>query len=342
MTGAVVLACALVALVLAASVCAKPRHGRVETQQPNLRASAYLGEKDGFIFALSLPSPQVVLFSVGRFSISDRRTFFALTSYATHNRGNLGHGRVRATFPGLGRISLRFVPSGKSREGHVQRHCEGRGPVRQEGSFRGTISMRGEGGYFRFSALRAQGETRRSFRLRCRGHEAEDPPSRSLAHYAMPSVSLFGPGSTIALLYAAADTGSRFTWVRAAHSAISPLGAEAQVGTFEPGREMAIGRSAYVQGGAGTLVTSLPGEHPALATLAPPPPFHGEATMTETSSTSHSWAGTLSVSFPGLDLPLAGPDFATSLCVVSPLKTPSGCDLIAPKPLVPLRPGVGR
>jgi hypothetical protein len=100
---------------------------------------------------------------------------------------------------------------------------------------------------------------------------------------------------------------------------------------------MAIGRSAYVEGFPGTLVTSLPGAHPATATLTPPAPFYGEANYLEKSSTSHSWTGTLGVNLPGLTLPLTGPGFYTSLCVVSPLKAPNGCDFIKPRPLEPER-----
>ena len=38
--------------------------------------------------------------------------------------------------------------------------------------------------------------------------------------------------------------------------------------------------------------------------------------------------------FPGLDLPLAGPGYATSLCVQSPFKSPVPCDFLD-KPVVP-------
>ncbi|HUC00245.1 MAG TPA: hypothetical protein VMS11_10505, partial [Solirubrobacterales bacterium] len=53
------------------------------------------------------------------------------------------------------------------------------------------------------------------------------------------------------------------------------------------------------------------------------------------SSVSHGWTGTLSIALPGLDLPLTGPEVLTSLCVLSPLRAPSGCDFTKPKPLEP-------
>lgn len=99
---------------------------------------------------------------------------------------------------------------------------------------------------------------------------------------------------------------------------------------------MSIGRTGLVSGGAGTLSTSPPGVHPATATLAPPPPFHGSATFFENTAVSHSWTGTLGIALPGLDLPLTGPEVLTSLCVLSPLRAPKGCDFTrGQKPLEP-------
>jgi len=91
---------------------------------------------------------------------------------------------------------------------------------------------------------------------------------------------------------------------------------------------MPVGRSAYVEDDfPGTLTTSMPGAHPAFATLTPPAPFFGEGNFLEGAAPeSSSWIGTLGVSFPGLDLPLTGQQFETSLCIVSPLKVPAGCD----------------
>jgi hypothetical protein len=101
---------------------------------------------------------------------------------------------------------------------------------------------------------------------------------------------------------------------------------------------MAIAHSAVVSGKEGTLLTSLPGEHPASATLSPPAPFHGQAEFLENSTDSHSWTGSLGISFPGFDIPLTGHGYYTSLCVISPLKFPQGCDFIKQKPVVSERP----
>ncbi|HEU4753322.1 MAG TPA: hypothetical protein VFU47_09465 [Armatimonadota bacterium] len=128
------------------------------------------------------------------------------------------------------------------------------------------------------------------------------------------------------MLLATSRQRSRVAYLRAAHMEGEGPGAEVQAAALEIAPGMAIGHSAYAEGGEGTLLTSLPGVHPATATLAPPPPFYGEAGFHENSATSHSWSGTLGVSFPGLDLPLTGPEYATSLCVSSPFKTRVPCD----------------
>lgn len=104
---------------------------------------------------------------------------------------------------------------------------------------------------------------------------------------------------------------------------------------------MAISRSVFTGGDVpGTLTTSLPGEKPATAKLKPPWPFQGEGVYLENSATSHSWTGDLAVSLPGLQVPLTGPRFKTSLCVVSPLKVPAGCDFFKPMLVGNARPGI--
>jgi hypothetical protein len=286
----------------------------------------------------------VVLY-VGGFNQTDESLTSVTSRYVVHVKGTLARGGVRARFGSLGSLSLRFRPNGRVREHHMQRGCKGPPPVTEYGTFVGHVSFDGEGDYLHASFGRGRGEVDRSFRLRCSKGRALDLDPKSLREYATPTFSfLFSPGEgTLALLYAVAREHGRNIGIRAAHQEGSPAGAEVQAGTLESRGRMAIGRSAYVEGFPGTLLTSLPGVHPATATLAPPAPFFGEAGYLEESATSHGWSGTLGVDFPGLTLPLTGPGFYTSLCVVSPLKVPDGCDFIKPKPLRPdRRPGHAR
>jgi hypothetical protein len=155
-----------------------------------------------------------------------------------------------------------------------------------------------------------------------------------LAEAVVPVTSLVfgsGPGGSVAQLQAGERQGNRQVYLRATHMAGAPPGAEVSALAFEYQGKMPVGRSAYASSSpAGTLLTSLPGERPPSATLKPAFPFTGEATYLASSHLSHSWTGDLSVQFPGLLEPLAGPDFYSTLCVVSPLRSRYGCDFLPP------------
>jgi hypothetical protein len=113
------------------------------------------------------------------------------------------------------------------------------------------------------------------------------------------------------------------------HPEEAPPGADVELGVVDSREGMAIGHGAYLEGSAGTLLTSLPGMHPATATLAPPAPFHGKAAYSEETG---AWTGTLGVDLAGLRLPLSGPDYRVHLCVVNPLKDKDGCEFFKTDP----------
>ncbi len=313
--------------------------GKFEVQRAHVSGYAYLGKRDGYDLTLIMPSARVAVFYVSRFEQEDGSFDGSDSEYAVHVKGSLDSGVVRAKLGSLGRVSLRFLPSGRVRKHHNSNACKGRPAITEYGTFVGHVELNGEGGYLHASFTRAKGEITHSFRLECREGEAQDFGPKSLREYVEPSFGfIFSPGDgNVSLLYAASRQHGRYIGIRAAHREGYPPGAEVTLGTLESQSGMAIGRDAYLEGFPGTLLTSLPEEHPATATLAPPPPFFGEAHYLEKSATSHSWTGTLGVHLPGLTLPLTGPGFYTSLCVVSPLKAPDGCDFLKPKPLEPER-----
>lgn len=288
---------------------------------------------------LSFPTPKLAALEILEATGED--VGWASASYAVRADSRPARGILRADFGPIGRVSLRFRPTGESRRGRASRACNGPRPLIERGQVRGRIDLRGEGGYFRVDAQRAEAVREFSPRLVCRrGTALNVPPNISLRELVMPSLGIVwsSGGGTIAVLNAVAKSEGRLVALRAAHDAGSPAGASLQVITLESGHDMAIGRSLELEGGRGTLRTSLPGEHPATATLAPPRPFRGEAKLLQTSARSNSWAGSLRVRLPGLDLPLTGPRFMTSLCVLSPLKNPRGCDFAKhPEPLLPSR-----
>jgi len=331
----------VVGLLTLVFVSGAAAQGRTHTEvlRPNTGAFVYLGKAHGYELRFAMPTPRIAVLYVSKTREEISPSTFAASSYAVRVPSDaLKRGLIRARFPSLGRVSLRFEPSGKRRVHRGSSRCRGRRGVREEGTFRGTVSLEGEDGYFRAKAHSGEGILDRSFRRVCktRGDVYPGDLVRPLWSYVASGFSFkfSSIGGTVALLYAVADEGGRYIGIRAAHYEGAPPGAEIQLQTLEWRSGMAIGRLAYLEGGApGTLTTSMPGVHPAFATLAPPSPFHGEGDFYENSATSHSWTGTLGVSLPGLDLPLTGEEFKTSLCVVSPLKTPDGCDFVKTKPV---------
>lgn len=339
--------CLLIAPATIGAAEASARAG-MEVQQPRTGIGVLLGGGKNHLVGLTFPTSKLAMLSVLQASGSGEERGLASANYAVRaHRG--ANGLLRADFGSLGRVAIRFEPTGKVRKGRLPDGCRGPRPTRELGRAHGTISLEGEGGYFRVSSRGGLALRERSFRLVCeKGRAANIPPNLNLRELVFPgfSFSYSSMGGNIAVLNATAKAEGRFVALRASHEEGGPPGAEVQVGTLESGHGMAIGRGLSLRGGKGTLRTSLPGTHPATATLAPPAPFFGEASFFENSPSSHSWTGSLGVHLPGLDLALAGPRFYTSLCVLSPLKSPAGCDFAKPKPLLPARlaliPGKGR
>lgn len=335
------------ALLIAVTGVAEARTGHragVEIRQPNTSASVDLGKRGRYRVGLFMPNDRVAILSVIRFKVKrDKGALFANT-YVVRSRQSLKRGVIRARLGSLGSFSLRFRPNGKVRELGPQRGCEGGPSTTEYGRFVGRATFRGEDRYLRFSLSGGSGGITRSPRLRCDKGEAEDLVRGSLRAYVAPG-SFFATQGDIALLYVSRHSHGRYIGISAGHEEESPPGAEVRIGIVESRREMAIGRYALVLKAPGTLLTSLPGVHPATATLAPQAPFFGKATYQEEATDSRSWSGTLGVHLPGLTLPLTGPGFHTRLCVLSPLKTRSGCDFFKAEPVFDervARPGLLR
>lgn len=327
-----------IALVLppVAIAAAGPLTPGRETQRPNTGGLVYLGKAGGYEIAISNPDPHVAFLYVDRFRRGESNGTYAQAAYAVRPSSSLASGVLRARFGTIGRVALRFQPGGKVKVGRRAKHCRGSRPQTEFGVYRGSVSLRGEGGYFHLRTRAAAGTRNRTFRLSCAHGQAHQVQSKALYEYVFPSegfITTNGAGN-IAQLRAVSEAGGRYVSVRASHFQGSGPGAEVRASTLEQQPGMAIGRTVEVNGEAGTLLTSLPGEHPATAMLAPPAPFHGKAEYAENSATSHRWTGTLAVSLPGLDVPLTGASFATSLCVLSPFKARLPCDF-RDTPVVP-------
>lgn len=305
------------------------RAGKFEVQQADTAGFLRLGKEGGYEIALYMPNDRVVIFHALRRKRS-KGDFFEVTHsiYAVHNLGALEHGVVRARFGSLGRVSLRFRPGGRMRQRDPQPGCEGGSAITEAGRFVGHLSFRGEGNYFNVSSAKGKAYIVHSPRLRCEKGQAQESHPRSLRRYVAP-IPLFLDEQGISLLYASTRSHGRYVGITAMHPEGSPPGADVQLGVVEPRHGMAIGHGVYLNGPPGTLLTSLPGVHPATATLAPPPPFYGKAAYSEESD---AWTGTLGVKLAGLRLPLTGPGFHVHLCVVNPLRDRDDCDFFKAEP----------
>ena len=303
------------------------RAGEFEVQQADTVGFLRLGKERDYTIALYMPNDRVVIFYAFRGEKSkDSKAMHSI--YAVRNLGDLERGVVRARFGSLGRVSLRFRPSGRMRKRDPRLGCEGGSETTEYGRFVGHLSFRGKGNYFHVSSARGEAYIAHFPRLRCEKGQALESRPRSLRKYVAPSLP-FHEENSIALLYSSTRSHGRYVGITAMHPEGSPPGADVQLGIVELMHGMAIGHSVYLNGPPGTLLTSLPGVHPAAATLAPPAPFYGEAAYSEESD---AWTGTLGVKLAGLSLPLTGPGFHVHLCVVNPLRDRDGCDFFRAEP----------
>lgn len=322
----------VVAVLLAGTSAgeAKPRGGgKVEVQQARTAGLIWLGKQKGYRLALYMPNDRVVIFYGFRTRRSREDAIdVAYSLYAVRNLGDLDRGVVRARFGSLGRVSLRFRPSGPPRGDEPPGDCVGGVETVQRGRFVGHLSFRTAGNYFHVASSGGGGSVTHSPRLRCEKGEALETSPRSLRKYVAP-VNLFSDKDSIALLYASARSHGRYVGITAMHPEGSPPGAEVQLAVVEPRQGMAIGHGAYLYAPAGTLLTSLPGADPATATLSPPGPFSGKGSYSEADG---AWTGNLAVKLPGARLPLTGRDFNVHLCVTNPLKDKDGCEFFKTDP----------
>ncbi|HEX3174997.1 MAG TPA: hypothetical protein VHQ43_12370 [Solirubrobacterales bacterium] len=331
-------AAAAVLIAGATAAQAKPGH-RVgfDIRPANTSGSVDLGKRGDYRIGLSMPTDRVAIFYVSGSKVKGDRGGFFSNAYAVHNRRSLTRGAIRARLGSLGTISLRFRPNGRVRKRRPQQGCEGRPSITEYGRFVGRATFHGESGYLHFSLPGGAGDITRSFRLSCEEDEPFDLTRGSLRAYVAPG-SFFATRGDIALLYATTHNHGRYVGITAGHQEESPPGAVVRIGILESKEAMAIGRYSFVLGPPGTLRTSLPGVHPANATLAPPAPFFGKATYREEPADARSWTGTLGINLLGLKLPLVGSRFHTRLCVLNPLKTRDGCDFFKAEPPLYGRP----
>jgi hypothetical protein len=221
----------------------------------------------------------------------------AITAYVAH--GTVTPGRIEASFGGLGRVAVRFHPSGRVATSKPRRHC--RGPdrfTRRFGVFAGTVHFTGEDRYVDVRAHRAKGLVRSPIDLNCvtrgfnRGAGRFSRPVRRLPRFTPTILTAFWRQVVSSTDFFAFQIGEKTLYLAVGEQS---LGSMAEV------------RFAFVVAPSETFVSD---DALTSATVRPPAPFHGKGSYGAAPDGTRSWDGSLSVSFPGTPrFPLTGTQF---------------------------------
>jgi hypothetical protein len=224
----------------------------------------------------------------------------AITAYVA--RGTVTPTRIEAKFGNLGRVAVRFRPSGRIASSKPRRRCRGADHFTSRlGVFVGNVRFRGENHYVSVRAHRAKGRIRTPLHLRCAFRLPPSPrraarPVRELPNFT-PTILGAGHRQALAATELFAFQFGKRTFVLAV--------------TEQSRGSMAEVRYALATAPSRTLTFNETLNH---AVLSPPAPFHGKGIYGAAPDGTKSWTGPLSVSFPGAPrLPLTGSDFEVDL-----------------------------
>jgi hypothetical protein len=229
---------------------------------------------------------------------TDRKNVVIYSTPSLSPKGN----EIKARFPGVGRVSMRFHPKGPPHEERPEPipPCKGGEVVKQPGYFEGTIRFRGERGYTSASATRVRA--------------ARETRAKEVCKF--PGA---GPGSKAdkTEFYASSRSGKRLVAFDASRlvlpggDPLTTFGAS----VAERRRGMIIYRSTFLVGGVKDLVPGDTRPYPLSGTFAPPAPFQGSGEFQRDAEGNSTWSGSLTVPLPGLPpLALTGPDFTARFC----------------------------
>lgn len=211
---------------------------------------------------------------------------------------------IDANFGALGEMALRFVPSGKviMKRRRLPADCHApRNIVRKQGTFVGVVRFEGEAGYTIVNATEVNGSVGTPEGILCAsfGGSSTDKGNRD-RHPHLPSRPYLAVATAHhALSFAAAAIGHRGQKARFAASSTEKNGA------------ISIFRWASVVAARSDFTSN---RNLTTASVTPPPPFSGTATLRrrQPNGAPPSWTGSLAVSFAGAsDVPLTGSDFTT-------------------------------
>ncbi|HEX6752012.1 MAG TPA: hypothetical protein VF093_00290 [Solirubrobacterales bacterium] len=218
-------------------------------------------------------------------------------------RGTVTPRRIEASFGKFGRIAVRFRPSGRIVRSPRRAHCKG--PDRfanRFGVFVGRIRFSGERHYVAVRAHRVKGWVHSPLRLHCGGRRFRAPVER----YARPvSDDPVFPFDILQAGWREPLASTEFLAFEIGDRTLYLALTEESLGS------MAVVRYALAVGSSRSFAQN---EALTSATLRPPWPFDHTGSYAAAADGARTWAGPLSVSFPGAPgVPLAGPRFWVNL-----------------------------
>jgi hypothetical protein len=227
------------------------------------------------------------------------------SAYLAQRQGNAK--RLSASFGELGRVSVRFHPSGKVISSQPQAGCKGPDHfTTRAGVFVGQIHFSGEGGYTSLNAHRAKGTVQSPLRLTgCKSEGSDHGPHSHPKHHGSRSHPSREP--TLTVQSPDSETGQTSFIATAPGSIGRPVSAFSS----ETVGSLLVLRSVLALGSPQTFLFD---NALSSATVTPPAPFSGTASFQRNADGSTTWAGDLAASFPGKpDVALTGPTFTAKL-----------------------------
>jgi hypothetical protein len=267
-------------------------------------------------------------------SASNRGSFptgssFAIYSLRSPQRGEVDE--IRARIGHLGRIDVQFVPESVEKEPPFGASCHGDDTIVETGRYVGFLSFRGEHGYTRVRAHRAEGTIKREPPQACRRRtpppkhdkvvekeEAETVDKVENEERESDEVHLHGTAAGGAITFSASRMTAKFGHKE---QTITNLLAG---GSRSLGRIRLVSITLAFSDKGSTFVTPDPLHPTDEAILTATAPFSGSATFRRQPGQAASWTGNLKAELPGFGVvPLTGPGVHASLCLPSTCETRS-------------------
>ncbi len=235
------------------------------------RAELLPRTQNGYEFAIRASKDQVTL-----------TVYRGLTQASYSVPARMVRRGIRANFSGVGRVAVRFKPSGRTLLHFPPKGCSGAPVTTYLGAFVGKVRFLGEESYVRLHAERVRGAWNPEVRWNCKQRRSRERAQDKRLRPGVSALAAATPGRK--LFFAALSRGS------------GSLFSSFVVGIDERHHGMQIKRVGLALGKPYDFVRD---KSSASMKVAPPPPFDGSAIFQQGVEGPGAWTGSLSVSLPG-------------------------------------------